>query len=534
MAHNDALLAGVIAAPDDDLPRLVYADWLEEAGDGDRAEFIRVQCRLAAAPGDPDRAALEAREADLLARRGHEWALPLGPAVREWVYRRGFVERVETSLETTGDAIRELLAKAPIRHVRDTGQFCDLSGVNDALPALSRLTGLEFWGLYAFDDALLNHILQSEHLANLRTLILYHDRNGNLADDAVIAAALRSPHRANLDELAVNIDDMWRGPSPDVLRALADSPHLRGLRKLSLSHAGDPGHAPGLDADLARRLGRSPNLANLEELDLARTRCPLDVWDEVLRWPCLSNLKWLRLHAARQVNPGDRLTVAEVHDLPAYRAAFEALTPGVDWDTEFADPWNADRCWRGQSWDGLADAHLFAMEPFVTRGDYAGLEAKYRADCVRFAGDEAAAAVDALPFARYEADLRPALAAALRAAADRADAAAVYLSLRADLPSWHAEFFVSPEPPPDPFVPHRMNSYSGRLDRLPAPGFPEAAAVRGRFHPASPLDPGGVRHCLFARAVAALGRAATGTAPAVPVVISGDVAFLIAGGSGPS
>jgi uncharacterized protein (TIGR02996 family) len=42
-----AHVAGVIAAPADDLPRLVLADWIEEHGDPDRANFIRVQCELA-------------------------------------------------------------------------------------------------------------------------------------------------------------------------------------------------------------------------------------------------------------------------------------------------------------------------------------------------------------------------------------------------------------------------------------------------------------------------------------------------------
>ena len=46
-ADELALLRGVEAAPDDDLPRLVYADWLDEHGRHARAEFIRVQCELA-------------------------------------------------------------------------------------------------------------------------------------------------------------------------------------------------------------------------------------------------------------------------------------------------------------------------------------------------------------------------------------------------------------------------------------------------------------------------------------------------------
>src|SRR4051812_5383520 len=42
MSRADALLAAIAEAPDDDAPRLVYADWLEEHGDDARAEFIRV------------------------------------------------------------------------------------------------------------------------------------------------------------------------------------------------------------------------------------------------------------------------------------------------------------------------------------------------------------------------------------------------------------------------------------------------------------------------------------------------------------
>lgn len=51
MGDHDALLAAVIANPDDDTPRLVMADWFQENGDEDRAEFIRVQCELAALIG---------------------------------------------------------------------------------------------------------------------------------------------------------------------------------------------------------------------------------------------------------------------------------------------------------------------------------------------------------------------------------------------------------------------------------------------------------------------------------------------------
>lgn len=43
MTTEEGLLADILAKPDDDLPRLVYADWLDENGQTERAEFIRVQ-----------------------------------------------------------------------------------------------------------------------------------------------------------------------------------------------------------------------------------------------------------------------------------------------------------------------------------------------------------------------------------------------------------------------------------------------------------------------------------------------------------
>ncbi len=43
MTEREALLRAVCEFPDDDTPRLVFADWLQEHGEEERAEFIRVQ-----------------------------------------------------------------------------------------------------------------------------------------------------------------------------------------------------------------------------------------------------------------------------------------------------------------------------------------------------------------------------------------------------------------------------------------------------------------------------------------------------------
>ncbi len=79
MSDRAALLAAILAAPDDDAPRLVYADWLDEQGEGERAEFIRVQIELARFPHDWRLVSDLMRAEDACGVDAHFW---LPPAVR--------------------------------------------------------------------------------------------------------------------------------------------------------------------------------------------------------------------------------------------------------------------------------------------------------------------------------------------------------------------------------------------------------------------------------------------------------------------
>ena len=77
MTEEAAFLTAVCERPDDDAPRLIFADWLEERGDP-RGEFIRVQCILSRmAEGDKRRPALRGRERELLELHREEWETPL-------------------------------------------------------------------------------------------------------------------------------------------------------------------------------------------------------------------------------------------------------------------------------------------------------------------------------------------------------------------------------------------------------------------------------------------------------------------------
>lgn len=144
MSDQDALLAAIRQSPDDDAPRLIYADWLDEHGDPDRAEFIRLQIKIdpfRQLDSDLDRwrravidghlndpvpdhfppelrhyADLARRDRDLLKARRWEWLAPLARVVEDnaahlrVMFRRGFAEEVEIAasvFQDSGDLVRE-------------------------------------------------------------------------------------------------------------------------------------------------------------------------------------------------------------------------------------------------------------------------------------------------------------------------------------------------------------------------------------------------------------------------------------------
>lgn len=86
-AEAAALWQAIRAAPHDDAPRLIYADWLDEHGRPERAEFIRLQCQSAREDSGPARP----REAELWAHHAAEWRAELPGWLRRHPFRRGFL-----------------------------------------------------------------------------------------------------------------------------------------------------------------------------------------------------------------------------------------------------------------------------------------------------------------------------------------------------------------------------------------------------------------------------------------------------------
>src|SRR5262249_53807530 len=120
---DDALLRAVLAAPDDDAPRLVYADWLEERGDPARAAFIRVQVELTHPPIDySKRFRLVQTERTLLPANRAAWTawLPAWAEARE--FRRGFLEGIRCEAGDFISRADEVRHRTPLSSIQLDGK----------------------------------------------------------------------------------------------------------------------------------------------------------------------------------------------------------------------------------------------------------------------------------------------------------------------------------------------------------------------------------------------------------------------------
>jgi len=224
---DDAFLQAIIGNPDDDTPRLVYADWLEEHGQPDRAAFIRVQCQLTLLPDDdPRRPELEARERRLLEEHGGEWAGPLRGQVEKWQFRRGFIESVTLPAGCFLERAETIIRAAPVQRVRLQGAV-DAPDEMAACPSLGQLVSLGLWN-GSLRERGLRQLLASPYLGRLRMLNL-GSNDLHLAGVRALAESPLLAQLANLGLGANHLDDR-------AVEELAASPHLGRLESLNLHH----------------------------------------------------------------------------------------------------------------------------------------------------------------------------------------------------------------------------------------------------------------------------------------------------------
>lgn len=229
MNETDAFLQEVRTAPQDSIPRLIYADWLEENGDP-LADLVRVQCELAESSfDDPRRGELQNRERQLLRQHHENIVQPLQKFSPHGLkVRRGFVESIRLNADVLIDHADEIIGLLPglcsltirksLKHLDDLIR----------LPQLAQVKSLCLNGARLGDDGL-RRLFQSPHLTGLVELNL---RANNLCRVGMKTLADQSC-LSNLRTLDIGLNDL------DVvgLTRLRESPHLQQLRELRLSDA---------------------------------------------------------------------------------------------------------------------------------------------------------------------------------------------------------------------------------------------------------------------------------------------------------
>ncbi len=257
MSDEKGLLDDICTHPDDDAPRLVYADWLEEHGRPERAEFIRVQLALAGPEADgPRRGELRRRERELLEAHADEWLRPLrellGPKSMPR-FERGFPAQLALGVRQFMGHAEELFRLAPAQDVK--------------LLRLMQST---------LKPA---ELAASPHLGRLRSL----DLNGSQLRNADLAALLSSPHLGNLRALRIGGNDVGKS----ALKALVRPGGLPGLKELSLENS-------VVGADLRALLVKAPPF-RLEVLDLTSISLNREAVTALAGWPGLASVRVLRL-----------------------------------------------------------------------------------------------------------------------------------------------------------------------------------------------------------------------------------------------
>lgn len=288
MSDRAALLAAIRAHPDEDTPRLVYADWLTESGEADRAALIREQIahrraiegdesgeamaaylgtrydqereRIDWAAADPDLGRLRAaRDAEkrLAARlKAKTEGLPTAKGLSYATAERGFFAEVAVGNPNVFlDRADAIFRAAPITHLNFQEDFtADHARALIAGGFLARVRSLAFGDVIESDA--LRLLGGHRDAAGVRTLDLSAQSEAGDVVEALTAGA----HWTGLESLNISSLDDDGAPDAAALAELFARPHLRGLHKLVAWSC-------GADDDAAKAVLK--NMPELRDLDLA-------------------------------------------------------------------------------------------------------------------------------------------------------------------------------------------------------------------------------------------------------------------------
>lgn len=235
-SDRDALHAAICANPDEDTPRLAFADFLQELGGKEnlaRAEYTRASVKLAReelwSPAWRKAEAERDKCEKKVARQKEKWTAHLKGRVKAFEFDRGFVGHVTVFSKRFVAEGDKFFAQDPIRSVK----FVTLTAASGTVPA--------------------KELFACPHLA--RVLRLDLDGSGLRDTDLKLMAA--SKHLRNVQTLSLS--EYQRFSAKGLVELLQKLPAVRELQMPRSYH---------FDDAFAKALAGSPVLAKLTSLDL--------------------------------------------------------------------------------------------------------------------------------------------------------------------------------------------------------------------------------------------------------------------------
>lgn len=252
--------AAIRANPDDDLPRLVFADWLDENGQPDRAEYIRLSCAINREPEAERLKEWKTTAEELFRCHRMEWFGSLLKEFKQHNLDRGFITSIAGTPTQYFHFATEWDLFAPCLSKVGVGLTGMDAGTVLGLDFVQRITHLLFDSVApASLDSLAAHV----ELPNLSELFIQTNGLNQLSEgirftDWCLARA------TNALRLSIGFGDI-RGADPSRIQVSTTCTLLE--RHLDLSNL-IAFRLWGVSDVVARALVRWPGLKQLAELNL--------------------------------------------------------------------------------------------------------------------------------------------------------------------------------------------------------------------------------------------------------------------------
>jgi uncharacterized protein (TIGR02996 family) len=224
-----AFLAAIREAPEDDAVRLVFADWLEDHGDDERAEFIRSQVTASRLDDlDPTRIRLDHRAAALLKQNEKKWLTPVRRIAQSCRMDRGFPRHVVVNSRKFREKGAALFALEPIWSVRPTALRADKAHLSELMAGLAGVRELTLANLSGIATSLAiaewRKIFTHPALESVQTLVL----ENNSIPITTWRTIFECPYLGNVQRLVLGQDlrggtrHLAATPNPSILASIRE------------------------------------------------------------------------------------------------------------------------------------------------------------------------------------------------------------------------------------------------------------------------------------------------------------------------